>query len=54
MDATYKVNENDYPVIFVGGIDEKQQFIAYSETSREETSEKKINECIVLWCLKPW
>lgn len=40
VDATYKVNEHDYPVIFVGGIDldQKLHIIAYSVTSREETS----------------
>lgn len=40
VDATYKVNEHDYPVIFVGGIDVNQRLhiIAYSVTTREETA----------------
>lgn len=42
-DATYKVNEHDYPLILVGGIDVNQKFhlLAFSVTTREETSNYK-------------
>lgn len=52
-DATYKVNEHDYPLILVGGIDANQKFhlLAFSVTTREETSNYKflfetLRDCI--------
>lgn len=42
-DGTYKVNEHDYPLIVVGGIDLNQRFhiLAYSVTTKEESRNYK-------------